>query len=319
MKTLLVYNVCGLGKTPDISHYNKCIDSFLDQDLQDYRVLLSSCKNNSQDIISINKRYGNSISYVHYSEPHTVNITFNRSIQEYVKQAGEADSYMFIDSGCSFDDPSSNAHQNNILKNTYNTFKKYIISLQVDTDEALHVIDPKYTYQTSDIQVVEEDLYIPLGCGINCHATMFSNELYKAYNNKVMPDVFAAYCTESTFRYLAAAIKTKWYVMKDQQIRHIKDIEGASLSQPHHSPVHHNPWNNLLYNRNALDFINNEDVRSSGLGYEECNNVLSHNSEAYDDNDMPLDPANMISLINKYFFLSNEELNYDNIKIQCKI
>ena len=45
--------------------------------------------------------------------------------------------------------------------------------------------------------------------------------------------------------------------------RHIKDIEGASLSQPHHSPVHHNPWNNLLYNRNALDFINNEDVRRS--------------------------------------------------------
>ena len=107
--------------------------------------------------------------------------------------------------------------------------------------------------------------------------------------------------------------------MKDQQVRHLKEVEGASLSQPHVSRTYHNTWNNLLYNRNALDFINDEDVKKSGIGYEECNDILPHNSDAYDDNHMPLDPESMKKLINKYFFLSNDELNYNTINVTTRI
>ena len=35
-KILVVYNICGLGRRPSVDHYFKCIDSFLDQDLDNY-------------------------------------------------------------------------------------------------------------------------------------------------------------------------------------------------------------------------------------------------------------------------------------------
>ena len=322
MKALLVYNICGLGNKPSIDHYIKCIDSFLDQDFEDYRVLLSACKSDLELVKALYTKYKNSISYVYHSQVHTVNTTFNKAIQEYVKEKGPAKSYLFVDSGCSFYNPQTNIVDRTILKNTYETFKKYnnsIISLQTNSDEALQTISFKYRYETSNVQVVADDLYVPLGNALNCHVTMFSHEMYKAYNGKLIPDVFRAHCTESTFRYLAAAINTKWYVMKDQQIEHIKAIEGPSTGYPHVSPVHKNTWNNLLYERNALDFITDPEVIKSGIGYEECNSILPHNTEAYDENDMPLDSTNMKKLINKYFFLSKKELDYDDITVQVKI
>ena len=322
MKVLLVYNICGLGNKPPIDHYIKCIDSFLDQDFNDYRVLLSSCKNNPELIKALYKKYNNSISYVYHSQVHTVNTTFNKAVQEYVKEKGPAETYVYVDSGCSFYNPETNIVDKTILKNTYNTFKKYnnsIISLQTNSDEALQTVNEKYTYESSKVQIVGEDLYMPLGCAINMHVAMFSHEMYKAFNSKLIPDVFSAHCTESVFRYLAAAINTKWYVMKDQQVEHLKAIEGPSTGFPHVSTVHENTWNNLLYERNALDFITDPEVINSGIGYEECINILPYNTEAYDKNDIPLDSTNMKKLINKYFFLSKEELDYDGMKIQVKL
>ena len=322
MKTLLVYNICGLGNKPPLDYYINCIDSFLDQDFDDYRVLLSACKSDPQLVNDLYKKYKDTISYVYHHEIHTVNTTFNKAIQEFVKEKGPAESYLYVDSGCSFYNPVTNTLDNTILKNTYNTFKKYnnsLISLQTDSDEALQTISPKYKYQSPDVQVVGDDLYVPLGHALNCHVTMFSNEMYEAYNNKLIPDVFRAHCTESTFRYLAAAVNTKWYVMKDQQVEHLKAVEGPSTGFYHVSKQNGTTWNNLLYERDALEFINNDTVRASGIGYEECNNILRYNPEAYDENDMPLDSENMKKLINKYFFLTKEELDYDNMNVQVKI
>ena len=322
MKNLLVYNICGLGNTPPLDHYIKCINSFLDQDFEDYRVLLSACKSDPTLFNNLYKRYKDKISYVYHHEIYTVNTTFNKAIQEFVKEKGPAESYLYVDSGCSFYNPVTNTLDNTILKNTYNTFKKYnnsLISLQTDSDEALQTISPKYKYQSPDVQVVGDDLYVPLGHALNCHVTMFSNEMYEAYNNKLIPDVFRAHCTESTFRYLAAAVNTKWYVMKDQQIEHLKAIEGPSTGFQHVSPQHGTTWNNLLHNRNALDFITNVDFIKSGIGYEECNNISSHNREEYDENDMPLDPDGMKTLINKYFFLNKKELDYDKMRVETKL
>ena len=322
MKALLVYNICGLGNKPPLDYYIKCLDSFLDQEFNNYRVLLSACKSDTNLLNSLYKKYRDKISYVSHNEVHTVNITFNKAVQEYVKEKGPAESYLFVDSGCSFYNPEIDTLDKTILKNTYNTFKKYnnsIISLQTDSDEALQTIDQKYKYQTPYVQVIGNDLYVPLGNALNCHVTMFSHEMYEAYNSKLIPDVFRAFCTESTFRYLAAAIKTKWYVMKDQQVQHLKAIEGPSTGFAHVSPQYKNTWNNLLYDRNALDFIKDTEFINSGIGYEECNNILPHNKAAYDENDIPLDSEGMKKLINKYFFLTKKELDYNKMNVESNI
>lgn len=323
MKTLLVYNMCGLGREPRIDTYIRALNSFLQQDFNDYRVLISACKSNTDLIKSLDlDHFQDKISYIYHHDIYTVNATFNKAVQEYVRARGPAESYVFVDSGCSFYNPKTNVLDRSILKNTYETFKKYnnsIISLQCSSDEALQAVDPKYKYEDPDVQIVGADELIPLGASINCHVAMFSHEMYEAYNNKIIPDVFKAHCTESTFGYLAAAVGSKWYVMKDQQAEHIKAMEGPSAGFEHYSTLHGNTWNNLLYGRNALQFIRDPDFINSGIGYEESNNILPHNKAAYDENGMPLDPEGMKKLINKYFFLTKQELDYDNMNVQSHI
>tara|TARA_R110000824_G_scaffold36029_5_gene112261 strand:+ start:11552 stop:12568 length:1017 start_codon:yes stop_codon:yes gene_type:complete len=332
-KLAIVYNTCGLrhGSRNKLDNnifvdtYRKGIDSILDQEFDNYRVVLSSCKNNMEDLNYLYKRYGDKISYVYTEEPHTVNITFNKAVQEYVKYYGEAEGYMYIDSGCNFHDIQTDINQTDILKLAYECFlrhNKSIISLQVTSDQAIDMIDKKYTnHSTSTAQITDEDLYVPLGKCANLHAKIFSNNIFKTFNSKIIPDVFAAYCTESTFRYLAAACNTKWYFMKDKQIAHLQSLDGPSSGFDHHSKKHGNHWNNLLYGRDANNFIQDKEFAESGVGYEEIRsqNILPYNPNAYDENDMPLDSAKMARLINKYFFLTKEELNYNNIKVKLRL
>tara|TARA_R100000008_G_scaffold21543_1_gene11346 strand:+ start:25497 stop:26444 length:948 start_codon:yes stop_codon:yes gene_type:complete len=312
MKSVVVYNTCGI-KRDNTAWYIECIKSFLNQDFDDYRVVLSSCLNSAECLQEIYKTFRNEISYSFHSEPHTVNITFNKALQDFTSHFGDAETYVYVDSGCTFDD------QRDILSRLYETYKSGpngIIALQCDTDEALQVLDPKFKYQTSDVQIKDEDYIIPIGKSINQHVHLFSNEIYKAYNNKIEPDVFAAYCSESTFNFLAAAVNQRWVIMKDIQIRHLKGVDGASNCKPHWSSVHRNPWNNLLCGRDANDFINDPEARRVGMGYEECNDIMNHNPDAYGPDGFPLFPEELKSMINKYFFLSKEELDYD--KMKCK-
>lgn len=309
-KMLVVYNTCGIKKD-NTEWYKECINSLLDQEFDDFHIVLSSCMNSIDCIREVYKTFRNSISYCFYPEPHTVNITFNKTVQECVSKFGEFECYVYIDSGCTFGD------QTDVLSKSYKSLKKNdyaMLSLQVSTDEALQAIDPKYEYETEEIQIVGEDLRIPLGKACNAHVIFHSNEYYKAYDGRLWPDIFAAFCTESTFTFLCSAIKKYWAILKDVKIEHIKATDGPSVGSSHLSVRYKNAWNNLLYGRNALDFIEDEAAIQCGLGYEECNNVMLHKPEAYDDNEFSTMPEELISAIKKYFFLSKEELDYENIK-----
>ena len=304
-KILVVYNTCGIKRdNPD--WYIKCINSLLNQDFQDYKVVLSSCLNRPECFKKIYETFGNKISYCYHAEPHTVNITFNKTVQECVNHFGEFESYLYVDSGCILGD------SRNSLRDIYDSYKlnSYgILSIQTDTDTCFQDLG-----LNSDVpQIVNEDYILPLGKAINLHFFLFDGEIYKRYN-KVLPDVFAAYCSESVLGFICASVNKNWAIMKDLQIKHHKSIDGATLCVPHHSPVYRNHWNNLLYGRNAINFINDPEAIESGLGYEECNNIMMHDSTKYDENGNPKDPENLIRMIDKYFFLSKEELDYDKIK-----
>tara|TARA_R100000808_G_C2149493_1_gene157899 strand:+ start:1855 stop:2814 length:960 start_codon:yes stop_codon:yes gene_type:complete len=309
-KILLVYNTCGI-KRDNTDWYIECLEGFLRQKFDGFRVVLSSCLNSPRCFKTIAKRFGNRISYCYHQEPHTVNITFNKTVQECVKEFGEFEQYVYVDSGCHFGDNPD------VLSMAYESMKKNnygMLSLQVDTDEALQAIDPTLKYESKEIQITGEDLIIPLGKACNGHVIFHSNEFLKNYNNKIWPDVFAAYCTESTFTFLCSAMGKKWAILKDLKIEHRKAVDGPSSSVPHISAKYRNPWNNLLYGRNALDFVHDKDASDAGMGYEECNNVMMHNKDAYDENELPLNPDSLKKNINKYFFLNKGDLDYNNIK-----
>ena len=102
--------------------------------------------------------------------------------------------------------------------------------------------------------------------------------------------------------------------MKDVVVHHRPSLEGASASFSHHSLRYGNPWNNLLCGRNALDFINDPEAIEAGLGYEECNQIMMHKEEAYDENGYAKYPDKLREIIKKYFFLSKDEFDYNKVK-----
>lgn len=311
-KMLLVYNTCGINGD-NTSWYIKCIESFLNQNFEGFRIVLSSCLNSKECIQELANHFKNKISYCYYDERHTVNITFNKTVQESIKKYGNFEYYVYIDSGCTF------GNNKDVLREAYDNIKNSdyaMLSLQVTTDEALQAIDPKYLYETNEVQIKDENLVIPLGKACNAHVIFHSSEILKNYNNKLWPDVFAAYCTESTFTFVCAAIKKRWAILKDIKVEHMKALDGPSSSVSHVSKKFKNPWNNLLYERDALEFINDSEAVDCGLGYEECNNIMNHKKEAYDENDFPIKSKELIKKINKYFFLNNNELDYE--KISCR-
>jgi hypothetical protein len=308
-KVLVVYNTCGI-KCDNTDWYIKCINSLLNQDFDDFKVVLSSCLNSPECFKQVYDTFRDKISYCYHAEPHTVNITFNKTVQECVKRFGEFESYLYVDSGCSFGD------QTDILEKAYKNFKlnEYgILSIQTDTDTGFQGLGLNFKNDAQEAQVVGKDYIIPLGKAINLHLNIFHNDLYKLCE-KIIPDVFAAHCTESTFNYLCASVNRRWAIMKDVMVSHRKSLDGATLCVPHWSPVHRNRWNNLLYGRNALDFINNKEVYRVGLGYEECNNILNYNPGAYDSDNVPLDRDGLTRVIKEFLFLTEKELDYNQFK-----
>ena len=101
-KLLAVYNTCGIQRD-NTKWYIECIRSFLNQDLDGARVVLSSCRNSPTSIKEVYQAFGDEISYCLTPERHTVNITFNNAVQRSVENFGEFEGYMYIDSGCTMD------------------------------------------------------------------------------------------------------------------------------------------------------------------------------------------------------------------------
>jgi len=294
MKILTVYNTCGI-RGENTEWYAECIKSILVQENIDNKVVISSCLNSDQCVSQLQDVFSNAVDIYRYKDPHTVNITFNRSVQEAVKKYGEFDGYLFIDSG--------------ILKDFG------IVSFQTDTDTGYEVIGLKQDSPT--VQITCDDFVLPLGTAVNAHAQIFNNDIYKRFG-KVVPDVFAAYCTGSAYPFVSLSVNKRWVIVKDILLKHKKAVDGPSSGQSHISLTYRNHWNNLLYKRNALDFINDPEAIDAGMGYEECNKIMSHKDTAY-ENGLAKDNERLAQSVNKYFFLNSGELDYNKISVEDAI
>jgi hypothetical protein len=306
MKILTIYNTCGIHRN-NTEWYSKCLQSVLDQDHPENKVVMSSCVNSENCIRTIKDKFQDSVEVVYFPDRYIVNTTCNKTIQVMVEKYGEFDAYLFLDSGVYFTDPQSISKSVESIQNN----KYSMLTLQTDTDTGFITIG--YQDNSSVPQIVGQDFVFPMGHACNLHCQFFSNDIFKAFGHKIIPDVFAAFCTESTFPFLNAAVGKKWGILKDVMVPHNKAVDGPSSSQPHFSSSHNNTWNNLLYGRDARDFINDPEAISCGLGYEECAGVMMHNKSAYDGNENAIFPEKLKSAILKYFFTNESDLDYNNI------
>jgi len=325
-KLLIVYNTCGV-RSENIDYYTNAIESLLDQDFEDYRIVVSMFKNSLRCKKALAQKFGNKISYVFYDDENlTINQTFNKTVNICVEEYGKFEGYLYLDSGVTFG-PHQAAHRppfgtyrlernREVLKKIYKTFKSgpYGMSvIQVDCDAGFHHIGMQYE-AGPEPQVKDEDFIVPVGRAVNLHAQIFSHELFDAFDGFMWPDVFAAFCSESTFSFLNAVIHKKWVIMKDLVVHHQASMEGylsASAAFSHHSPKYGNPWNNLLHGRNAIDFINDPEAIEAGMGYEEMGDIMMHKEGAFDEDGYAKYPEKLKKLIKKHWFLSKEEFDYD--------
>lgn len=341
-KILVVYNICGIKReAPD--WYIECIQNLLDQDFDGFRVVVSSCMNSKKCIKRLYDNFGNKISYCLFPEKNVIQTTFNKAVIESVKKFGEFEGYMYIDSGVNFE------KQRNILSEAYKrleTDKYGIITIQTDTDTAFNdlmggyigdtvIADSPdafsewsksrggYVYQTEfgDIQIKGEDFVVPPGGSCNLHVSLFSNEYWKAFDKKLSADVFVAFCAEASYIYSCKAIKKDWVIVADLQVRHMKAIEAPCSGFATVSAQTKNYWDNLFCGRSALEWMNDPEAKRVGLGYHNHPNAplesrMQYDLEAYNEDNTAKYPEELRQIILKYFFLTEEELNYE--KIKCK-
>lgn len=299
MKIASIYNICGINQDKT-DWYSGCIESILKQTFKT-DIVVSSCLNSEECLNTLKSRFGNDIKVIYFPDRLIVNVTFNKACQ--IVKGEDYDGYLFIDSGVFLKDENS-------IEEMASRLNKYsMITLQVDNDTGYESIG--YLQDFPIAQITDSDFIFPIGKACNLHAQIFSRDILDKFG-KIIPDVFAAYCTESTFPFLNASVGKEWVIVKDVLCHHNKAVDGPSSSQLHHSPVFRNPWNNLLYGRNALDFINDKEAYSAGLGYEECGGIMNHNPDVYDGNFVK-DPDKLAYYVNKYFFSNKRELDYDSI------
>src|SRR5687768_7374657 len=98
-KMHVVFNTCGITKKENSAYYIKAIQSILDQDFDDFTVVMSSCLNSEETRSKVISEFGDKIKYnfIDYTLP--VNVTFNHAVLQTVERFGEADCYTYIDSG----------------------------------------------------------------------------------------------------------------------------------------------------------------------------------------------------------------------------
>jgi len=302
-KLLVVYNTCGFSGREHVDWYIDCINNLLEQDFQDFKLVVSSCGNRMPVIKKLVSTFKNRVSFNFINDRITVNQSFNHTVKKCVEEFGEFEGYLYIDSGINVRDNKK------VLSEAYELFKSDnygMLTIQASNDNGFK------QWIGVDEYVTGENFIIPIGRACNLHTQIFSNEVFKAFDNKIIPDIFVAYCTESIFSFLAAAVKQRWVIMKDMVLEHLKSIDGATCGFDHTGPKGDNK-NNLFANLDIYEICKDPEAWESGFGYEEMQGVMHHDPEKYNEKGEVKDPNRLKEFIRTRMFLTKEQFDYGKV------
>ena len=302
-KLLVVYNTCGFSGREHVDWYIDCINNLLEQDFQDFKLVVSSCGNRMPVIKKLISTFKNRVSYNFINDRITVNQSFNHTVKKCVEEFGEFEGYLYIDSGINVRDNKK------VLSEAYELFKSDnygMLTIQASNDNGFK------QWIGVDEYVTGENFIVPIGRACNLHTQIFSNEVFKAFDNKIIPDIFVAYCTESIFSFLAAAVKQKWVIMKDMVLEHLKSIDGATCGFDHTGPKGDNK-NNLFAGLDIYEICKDPEAWESGFGYEEMQGVMYHDPEKYNEKGEVKDPNRLKEFIRTRMFLTKEQFDYGKV------
>tara|TARA_R110002012_G_scaffold65339_2_gene171246 strand:+ start:498 stop:1439 length:942 start_codon:yes stop_codon:yes gene_type:complete len=302
-KYLIVYNICEIGRR-NCDWYVNCLNNLLKLDHKRFHIAVSGCRVSNKTKETLYDMFKGKISFCYTENFLSVNITFNNTVLRSVKSYGKFDGYIYFDSGV---DIETNINLLNEIETRVNTDQYSMISVQTDTDHGHHWFKHDHV---NNPYIKGQDFVMPVGKCCNLHVSYFSNDLLEAYD-RLIPDIFNAYCTESVFSFLNAAINKQWVILKDIILTHIKEKDGATLSYDHVGP-RGQPWNNLYGVADMSKIVEDPEARKVGLGYEELGNVLMHDPELYTV-DGHAKNENLKEYIKNNLFLKPNQLDYNHI------
>jgi hypothetical protein len=317
-KLLIVYNTCGILKNENVNYYIATLNSLLEQANDDHHVVISGCLHRQDVKTKIKTILGNRISYSFIDEKLPVNVTFNKTVQKAVEKFGNFKGYLFIDSGINFH------HDRNAINKLFDTHCSgdyAMTASRTDTDAGTFLWfneGKNYTDESGqEVLFQNGDLEIPIGKTVNLHCQIFDHSIYENFDNKLIPDIFASHCTESVFSYLCAAVNKKFIVTKNVVASHLVGMDGPSAGfRPEINPFP--AWQHTFLAPSPdtiLKIISDPEAFESGLGYEECQNILPHNKEKYTKEGKCIDQQRLRDFIKENLFLKPVFLDYN--KIQC--
>jgi len=314
MRLAVIYNTCGIKKSGNAGNYIRSLHSIIGQLDCDKRVCVSSCKNTWEDRhVLLDEFKGSGMSMSVVDEVWPVNVTFNMACRAMEDHFGRFDGYCYIDSGIILPNP----HCLSQLVSLHMGARAAMTAARVSTDSGTFLWFKKGNHESDESGQGElfasGPLIIPIGKTVNLHMQIFSDELFVAFNRRLMPDIFASFCTESVFSFMCSAIGRDFVVSDKVVVDHSHGMdEGSAGFNPRGLPFP--AWQHLIpqANRSILDIINDPEAHLSGFGYEECQGVKLHNPECYSGNKCN-DPKRLLDFMVKNLLI--DEQHYRNMQV----
>lgn len=312
MQLCVVFNTCGISCKDNLQFYIQNINSILSQNFQDYRLVISDCKNPESIRDGLINNFKDRASFNFIDDVLPVNVTFNHSVLQAIKAFGDFEGYMYVDSGIRF----TELDQISRLNNLYKSGPYAMVASRTNTDSGAFlwfgVGGGLWDESGQEKLFSDGNLIIPIGKALNLHVQIFSHELFKRFGGRIIPDIFASYCTESTFSFICAAIKKQWVVSKDVIVEHRHSMDfGSSGFNP--ANIGYPAWQHLFRSpKTIFQIITDREGIDSGFGYEECQGILMHDPSQFDENQFCINDR-LEGFIKKNLYLPKEAMDYEAI------
>ena len=319
MRILVIYNICGI-RFNNLEMWSNHLQDILNQEYSNFTVAVSGCIVSDESKVELEKlkEKHNNIVFNWIEDKVPVNVTFNHTAQVCTEQLGEFDGYLYVASDVKFGSDTKVIEKLAYLHQNSNSAMTYAL---VDND---HGLDGWYADVWSDLdKMLETDHFcINIGRTANMHVILFDKVIYNTFNNKIVPDIFATHCTETTYSYLTATLNKKYVVHnKIVMLGHIGFADGHSVGFINEIQYNDNlAWKHLFRSKiSAEERLLNDEAKASGFGYEAHRGLLAHDESMYDENENHIEPEKLLGFLKKAIYLSEDEFNYKTINYKLTI
>jgi hypothetical protein len=316
---LVIYNICGITRD-NIDMWLNHLEDIAQQKYPNFKLAVSGCiisEGSKKKLTEFKNKYSNIVlNFIDDILP--VNVTFNHTAQVFTKEFGLFDGYLYVASDVKFGNDKFVIDKLSHLHFNRNGALTYAL---VDND---HGLDGWYQDCWDDLnKLLDTDHFsINIGRTSNMHVVLFDKEIYTQFNNKIVPDIFATHCTETTYSYIAASLKKKFLIhSREVLLHHIGFVDGHSAGFIKEINWDDNiSWKHLFRSKiSAEERLLNDEAKESGFGYEEHRGLLMHDESMYDDNENHVKPQKLLNFLKTGIYLLDEEFNYNNIKYKLII